>query len=144
MTKTTSFWERLQEAMAENALETENLTAAAGLIGKHYTAATKWRDGGYPSMKNTVQLAQTLGVSVEWLLTGEGSKRPVPPIPDDARELLDYWALLGPEDRTAALRYIKTMSRAAFTGDPDKREEHHQRLAKLAKERDQAKTKGKP
>lgn len=129
MTKRT-FWDRLQEAMADNGMETENLTAAASLIKKHYTAATKWRDGGYPSMSNAVRLAEKLGVSVEWLLTGRGSKRPSANIPPDLGELADFWGRLPLDVRAEIIGFAKYKRSTTFTGDRDRREEYQERIAR--------------
>lgn len=88
----TTFWERLGEAMLEKNLK-HTQTAAGALIGsKGNTAAKKWQDGGYPNMTNAIGIAKKLGVCVEWLLTGRGSKHPIDgPMSGTEGRILAMW-----------------------------------------------------
>lgn len=74
------FWARLTSRMSEKwpdifptaAAVTQK--AAAKLIGKSQNAGFKWRHGMQPERKHLVELAQKLGVAVEWLETGRGPR----------------------------------------------------------------------
>lgn len=71
----TTYRERLNEAMAEAGIGTGALASALGLS---YQAVRKARDGATKSLTaaNNVAAAAVLGVSAEWLATGDGEKRP--------------------------------------------------------------------
>ena len=86
-----TFWDRVSEAMSDNGMKPSQ-TAVADMIGIKQPSVSEWtKTGGYPTMENGVKLAKRLGVSVEWLYTGAGPKRPPPT--DEAAERL--WALWG-------------------------------------------------
>lgn len=123
-----TFWDRLQEAMGDAEMKTDNLTAAANLISAHYTAATKWRDGGLPSMENAVTLAMKLGVCVQWLLTGDGPKRSTDADPR-LSEITQLWPHLTEETKERVVGFAKFERTNQFNGDPDRRAEFEKALA---------------
>ena len=99
MTKSDSetFWDRLGEAMKESGLKHTQVAASALINSKGNTAAKKWQDGGKPSMTNAITIAEALGVTVEWLLTGRGSKYPLDgPMTDAERRVLGMWRRMTP------------------------------------------------
>lgn len=100
-----TFWERVVEALADMGIMEDQQTAVARLIKIKQPSVWEWTDGGEPSMRNARVLAVELGVCVEWLLTGEGSKKPVPPDPQ-AQELWIIWTRV-PECREKILAYAR-------------------------------------
>lgn len=85
-----SFWERVLEVLADRGVDRDQQTTVAKMIGIKQPSVAEWLDGGKPSMKNAIKLATKLEVCVEWLLTGRGDKRPVPP-DSSAQELWRIW-----------------------------------------------------
>jgi transcriptional regulator with XRE-family HTH domain len=72
---TSNFWSRLLEAMADKGLPTKQVSVAK-LGGVSQPAARKWAEGGLPDVDRIREIANKLDVSIDWLLTGEGQKRP--------------------------------------------------------------------
>lgn len=75
-----TFWDRLIERFREKwprVRPTQRKIAA--LIGVKQPSVQKWKNGGYPDMEHAIDLARRLDVTVEWLLTGRGSKYPLDP-----------------------------------------------------------------
>jgi len=138
-----TFWMRLQESMADKGLETDNVTVAAALIGKHQTAATKWKKGGYPSMTNTVALAKELGVCVEWLLTGNGDKRPLESDQDDLQAVIDAWGYMSEDLRGEVVGAARLAQRVASAPDPSRHAEIERRIEKFQAKNGRAKLKPK-
>jgi transcriptional regulator with XRE-family HTH domain len=112
-----SFWVRLLEAMADRGLPTTQ-TGAAKLAGVTQPAARKWRLGGYPEMDRVIAIAEKLDVSVNWLLRGEGPKRPPRFSESDAQfvEMLDLWSRVNVDAR----RNLVELARMIAAGQPPK------------------------
>lgn len=120
MVKERSFWDRLQEAMGECGMETDNLSAAARLVDAHYSSATKWKDGGLPRMKHAVKLATKTGVCVEWLLTGRGPKRSTDTVPEDMESLVSLWPQMNAETRKNVIGYAKLQRTIQDSNEPER------------------------
>jgi DNA-binding XRE family transcriptional regulator len=71
-------WIRIKEALEEERLPATQVYVAKKL-GVTQPAITLWnKPGGFPTLENSISLAEHLGVNVEWLLTERGPKRPLP------------------------------------------------------------------
>lgn len=113
-----TLWDRVVEVLKEHGIQSDQQTHVAGLIKIKQPSVWEWKDGGEPSMKNAKALALKLNVSVEWLLTGRGEKRPIPPDPD-AMELWDMWNGLDAAKREKILsfaRFVKSEPAGPFQG----------------------------
>lgn len=75
------FAKRLKEALTDQREEERGGGARlARICNVSSAAASKWLSGdGLPHMTHAVELAQELGVCVEWLLMGRGPKKPLGP-----------------------------------------------------------------
>jgi transcriptional regulator with XRE-family HTH domain len=95
-----SFWTRLLEAMADRGLP-QTQVAAAKLGRVTQPAARKWAEGGLPDVDKIIDIAQRLDVSLDWLLTGEGPKRPPKYSEGDPHfeQMLDIWANIDADTR---------------------------------------------
>jgi hypothetical protein len=112
-TRTTTFWERLEEASQD-----VGLPCGLSDIGRELdvwpSAVQKWRDGvSLPARKNMITLAKHRGVNLEWLWHGGGPKLAVSEMDVATRELLAIWNNL-PEDAQKRLleaaRYEKRVA----------------------------------
>lgn len=100
-----SFWGRVLEALLDMGIDQDQQTAVAKLIKIKQPSVFEWTEGSLPSMKNAVKLANELGVNVEWLYTGRGSKRPIS-IGSEAEELWELWRRV-PAIRGELLKYAR-------------------------------------
>lgn len=112
-----NFWDRLQQAFAERGYETSQ-SGIARELGCGQSAVAKWAKGtGYPSMRRVVFAAKLLGVSANWLLTGQGNKNEqgddMDPLTD---RLLEQWAQLPAEVRREVLQYLQFRAAQARDG----------------------------
>jgi transcriptional regulator with XRE-family HTH domain len=75
------FAKRLKEALTDQREEERGGGARlARICGVSSAAAGKWLSGdGLPHMTHAMEMAEELGVCVEWLLTGRGPKKPPGP-----------------------------------------------------------------
>lgn len=118
MPKTTTertFWQRVEEALRERGLPTTQVYVARFLHIKPPSVHEWTRLGGFPTIENTISLAEHLNVNVEWLLTERGPKRP---LPNDsaAQRLWEAWLRLADGDRRELLGMALGMLRR--TGEP--------------------------
>jgi hypothetical protein len=95
---TRTFWSRVEEALRERGLPTTQVYVARFLKIKPPSVNEWTRLGGYPTIDNTISLAEHLGVNSEWLLTERGPKRPLPP-DVTAQRLWDMWSRLSEGDK---------------------------------------------
>jgi transcriptional regulator with XRE-family HTH domain len=95
-----TFWARLLEAMADRGLP-QTQVAAAKLGRVTQPAARKWAEGGLPDVDKIIDIAQKLDVSLDWLLRGEGPKRPPKYNESDPhfQQMLDIWTALDADAR---------------------------------------------
>jgi transcriptional regulator with XRE-family HTH domain len=95
-----TFWSRLLEAMADRGLP-QTQVAAAKLGRVTQPAARKWAEGGLPDVDKIIDIAQRLDVSIDWLLTGDGPKKPPKYSASDPhfQQMLDIWRALDAEAR---------------------------------------------
>lgn len=115
-----SFWGRVLEALHEMGVDQDQQTYVASLIKIKQPSVWEWTEGSLPSMANARKLAIALGVNVEWLLTGRGAKRPVPPDPQ-AEALWSIWSRVRPAVREQILDFARFQASHGrpYEGDGD-------------------------
>jgi hypothetical protein len=78
-----AFAKRLQEALTDRGWDERERGRAryvANICGLKKESGRKWLEGmSMPTMEHAIQIAEELGVCVEWLLTGRGPKKPPSP-----------------------------------------------------------------
>lgn len=85
--------------------------AAAALIGVKQPSVAKWTTGGYPNTEHVVELAAKLEVTVEWLYSERGPKRPMDA---ESTALLNaFTSLRNPKLRSRAIAYIEGLADVA-------------------------------
>ena len=67
------FFDRLDNRMKAAGLNGADLAVKAGVTP---TAISRYRQGRIPAAEELLRLAQALGVTMEWLLTGNGPSPP--------------------------------------------------------------------
>jgi transcriptional regulator with XRE-family HTH domain len=65
----TDIWERIKEAF-----ETDKVQGIADKLGLSYQSVRKWKNGEQVGLDNLLKIRDLTGSSIDWLLTGEGSK----------------------------------------------------------------------
>lgn len=109
-----SFWSRAKEALEDKRLPATQAYVAKKL-GLSQPAVHLWtKPNGYPTLENTISLAEHLDVNVEWLLTERGPKRPLPQ-DATAQRLLDAWSKLSEGDKRELIGTALGMLRRADT-----------------------------
>lgn len=98
------FWKRLAEAWGAKELPTSQ-NGVADYFGMRGNGSTgRWyRGDGLPETAKLIKMARVGGVTVDWLLSGNEPRIPVPP-GSDLERLLNIWGALSPENRPHALR----------------------------------------
>jgi transcriptional regulator with XRE-family HTH domain len=105
-----TFWARVKESLDEAGM-TSTQAYVARKLNLTQPAITLWnKPGGYPTLENTISLAQHLNVNVEWLLTERGPKRPLPQ-DATAQKLWDMWPKLTDGDKRELLGVASGMLR---------------------------------
>lgn len=117
-----SFWARLTEAMKDKGKKPTQVAAGA-IVGVRQTSARKWATGGFPEMGTAIKLATELGVSVEWLLTGRGSKHPAGADDEQLREVLWLWVRLDAEKKGDLLKAARLYRMMSSGADPERYEQ---------------------
>lgn len=101
------FSERLREA-CRDAKAPDTMDALGRYLGVSKSMAWNyWAGEKLPSMEKAIEIASKLGVCVEWLLTGRGSKMPSKP-PEEVIDISD----LPPETRAGLRVLIESMKSA--------------------------------
>ena len=98
------FRSRLREQIDFNGLLDKEVADKAG-ISKHTLDTYVGARGCMPAADVAVRLAKVLGVSVEWLITGEDARTPTA----DINLLYHYYVHLGAHDRKMILALAKEM-----------------------------------
>jgi transcriptional regulator with XRE-family HTH domain len=115
-----TFWQRVEEALRERGLPTTQAYVARHLKIKPPSVNEWTRIGGYPTIENTISLAEHLGVTAEWLLTERGPKRP-PPQDATAQRLWDIWPRLSDGDKRELIGQALGMLRRTQDAAPSER-----------------------
>ncbi|MEY4760662.1 MAG: Bacteriophage repressor helix-turn-helix domain [Pseudomonadota bacterium] len=103
-----TFLDRALEAYRERYKDKATQAKVAALVGKKQPSAAEWgQPGRFPEMGAVTELAEKLGVAVEWLLTERGPKH-VPPVDKDAQALWTLWPRLDELGRARVVAYAET------------------------------------
>lgn len=111
MDEKVEFSRRLNEALDESPLEVPRKgdgrqVLVSRIFGVDQKGARKWLESeGFPKMERCITIAKKLEVSVEWLLTGRGSKRMVDPADIQLATLLNLYYQLPENLRTDLCQY---------------------------------------
>lgn len=82
-----TFWDRIQFLLDKKGMTAVALSQSVGLS---QGATTNYKNGGFPKADIAVKIAQLLGVSVEYLVTGTDSKvQEINTIPADLEAIVD-------------------------------------------------------
>jgi len=96
------FWHRLTHAMRQRGLLGHRVTLGqvAKFAGTGETAVSKWRRGaGMPDSNRLADMAKKLGVSVNWLWTGQGEMSVTQKEDEAFKELLTLFLSLSDTQR---------------------------------------------
>ncbi len=93
-------WERILEA-----LECENPSQVARKLGLAKQSVYEWQDGKAPALKTLTTIAESGGVSLDWLILGREPKKPL------AVRVKEIEADLSPEDREFAERLLSVLGK---------------------------------
>jgi transcriptional regulator with XRE-family HTH domain len=113
-----SFRENLRETLERLDIQQKELAAQAGISLRNLENYLR-EDASMPSADQAVRIAQALGVSVEYLVTGSESQHKKSPVllSPDFRSLLKLTEQLSKRDQRTTLENAKHL--AAFLRDSD-------------------------
>lgn len=96
----------------DNALTQKQITRAelSRQTGIPVTTIKSWISGAIPNAEAAYKVAQYLGVTVEWLVTGTASEQPViEKYSDQERELIDIFRHLDERDKNAVITLAQSL-----------------------------------
>jgi len=104
------FKENLKSELIYSGTMVKELSIKTG-IKKHTLDNYLNTHNALPNVDNGVKIAQALGVSVEYLVTGIDGKpgKSQPPLPPDMRQLVDIAEKLNTKNRRTAIKLIKVL-----------------------------------
>jgi len=104
------FKENLKSELIYSDMLVKELSAKTG-ISKHTLDNYLNTHNALPNAEAAVKIAHTLGVSVEYLVTGKElkNKKNKPPLPPDMRLLVDIADKLTPKNRRLAIKLVKVL-----------------------------------
>jgi transcriptional regulator with XRE-family HTH domain len=113
------FKENLKSELVYSGMMVKELAAATG-IKRHTLDNYLNTHSALPNAQAAVKIAQALGVTVEYLITGRdpSQARPSPPLPPDLSRLLSVAEDLSPRSRRLAIKLLKVL-REQETGEKD-------------------------
>lgn len=89
--------DRINEVLKENNLRRADLSRGTGI---NANTIKGWGDGKIPSAIAAQKVAQYLGVSLDWLVTGEGETPPInKAFTPEEQELIDIFRILDERDK---------------------------------------------
>jgi len=104
-----SFRENLREALDITRMEQKELAAKTGINLKTIETYVK-KDSSVPSADKAVLIAQALGVTVEYLITGKKAKKTdIPAIPSQDKEALDILSKLNKPNHELLITIAQAM-----------------------------------
>ena len=106
-----SFKENLKSELEYQGLQVKELAAKCG-ISRNTLANYLTGHNSLPTADNAVKIAQSLGVSVEYLMTGDSStKSLIDSLPPKYRKLLKVFQALDETDQEAVLHLISILQK---------------------------------
>ena len=107
-----SFKENLKSELIYTGMMVKELSAVTG-IKRHTLDNYLNTHNSIPNAIAAVKIAQALGITVEYLVTGieNFDKRKQAAFPKDLRLLIDIWGRLNKKNRDLALALIKTLEK---------------------------------
>ena len=112
------FWENVESVREYKNLTRKELSAKAKF--SIASISTGLARGSTPSADIAVRIAQVLGVSVEYLITGEDKESEIPASPK-VRKLLELFSILDERDKQTVLNLVESLSdRYANGGETEK------------------------
>jgi transcriptional regulator with XRE-family HTH domain len=104
------FKENLKAQLAYSDMLVKELSAKTG-IKRHTLDNYLNTHNALPNAEAAVKIAQTLGVTVEYLITGDDGRqeKTLSALPLDLRLLVDITEKLGPKNRKLAIRLVKAL-----------------------------------
>ena len=105
------FRENLKQELSFNGMLVKELAAASGVRKRALDTYLLSENASMPPADTAVKIARTLGVSVEYLVTGTDGKtrKAQPPLSPDMRLLVDTADKLNPKNRSLAIKLIKAL-----------------------------------
>jgi transcriptional regulator with XRE-family HTH domain len=112
------FRENLKSELTFSGLLVKELAAKSG-VKKHSIDNYLNKRGQLPSVEAAVRIAQVLGVSVEYLVTGKEERRTEkPPQNTEVRTITRYISLLKEEDCAFVLDFVKWIKSRESSSHP--------------------------
>lgn len=106
-----SFKENLKSELEYQGLQVKELAAKCG-ISRNTLANYLTGHNSLPTADNAVKIAQALGVSVEYLMTGDSStKTLIDSLPPKYRKLLKVFQTLDETDQEAVLHLVAILQK---------------------------------
>jgi len=117
-----AFRDNLRETLDFLGMEQKELSAKTGLSLKTIENYVK-KDSSLPTVDKAVTIAQALGVSVEYLMTGKKNKKETPPvIPPQYKEVLDIVSKLNKTNHEVITTVAKTLLNLQIKNKPPNKE----------------------
>lgn len=114
MQKRQTPWDRIAQAMRDQGIK-DTQKECAKLLGITQPSVSEWASADTaPSLQNAITLARKLNVCVEWIQTGEGPKRPGPPMEPAAQALWDAWPRIPSEGRERIVGFAEALAEATL------------------------------
>ncbi len=105
------FAERFKQAVCHAGVE-DTQEALGKLLGVSSVTIWSYRNGDkLPRMKKAAEIAQALGVNVNWLMTGSGAMVNVDQLSEAERELLRIYRSAEPEDQEFLARTFRLLAK---------------------------------
>jgi len=115
-----AFRDNLRETLDFIGMEQKELAAKTGLSLKTIENYVK-KDSSLPTVDKALTIAQALGVSVEYLVSGKKTKKDPPPvIPPQYKEVLDIVSKLNKTNHEVITTVAKTLLNLQKTKTPNK------------------------
>ena len=104
------FKENLKSELIYTGMMVKELSAITG-IKRHTLDNYLNTHNAIPSAETAVKIAKTLGVTVEYLITGKDhySEAKLAVFPEDLRTMIEMWNSLNTKSRKIALAMVKTL-----------------------------------
>ncbi|AEE16470.1 helix-turn-helix domain-containing protein [Treponema brennaborense] len=103
-----NFWERVDELLEEQDINKKTLAMEAGFNPSNITKGIK--NNNAPSAETAVKIAQKLGVSVEYLVTGKNLQEEGEVLSAQTKELVRIYSKLSAHDKIILLALAKSMN----------------------------------